>query len=358
MRKRLTTAVVAVGTLAVVGSSLADDRKLLEEARKYFQPLPKVAESKDNPVTPQKVKLGKMLYYEPRLSKSGLISCNTCHNLASYGVDNLPTSVGHRWQLGPRNAPTTLNAALHVAQFWDGRAKDVEEQAKGPILNPIEMAMDSPEEVVNRLKSIPEYVKLFKEAFPKSKDPLTYENVAKAIAAFERTLMTPSRFDKFLQGDLNALTKEEKKGLKTFIEVGCAGCHNGPALGGSMFTKFGIVEAYWEETRNYVTLHEPTMPMDVGKFAVTHKEEDLYVFKVPSLRNISRTYPYFHDGSIWNLEDAVQVMAKVQLGKELTQEQLKSIVAFLKALDGEIPKHALELPVLPPSSPNTPKPVR
>ncbi len=358
MRKRLTTAVVAVGTLAVVGSSLADDRKLLEEARKYFQPLPKVAESKDNPVTPQKVKLGKMLYYEPRLSKSGLISCNTCHNLASYGVDNLPTSVGHRWQLGPRNAPTTLNAALHVAQFWDGRAKDVEEQAKGPILNPIEMAMDSPEEVVNRLKSIPEYVKLFKEAFPKSKDPLTYENVAKAIAAFERTLMTPSRFDKFLQGDLNALTKEEKKGLKTFIEVGCAGCHNGPALGGSMFTKFGIVEAYWEETRNYVTLHEPTMPMDVGKFAVTHKEEDLYVFKVPSLRNISRTYPYFHDGSIWNLEDAVQVMAKVQLGKELTQEQLKSIVAFLKALDGEIPKYALELPVLPPSSPNTPKPVR
>ncbi len=358
MRKRLITAVVAAGTLAVVGSSFADDRKLLEEARKYFQPLPKVAESKENPVTPEKVKLGKMLYYEPRLSKSGLISCNTCHNLASYGVDNLPTSVGHRWQLGPRNAPTTLNAALHVAQFWDGRAKDVEEQAKGPILNPIEMAMDSPEEVVKRLKSIPEYVKLFKKAFPKDKDPLTYENVAKAIAAFERTLMTPSRFDKFLQGDLNALTKEEKKGLKTFIEVGCASCHNGPALGGTMFTKFGIVEAYWEETRNYVTLHEPTMPMDVGKFAVTHKEEDLYVFKVPSLRNISRTYPYFHDGSIWNLEDAVQVMAKVQLGKELTQEQLKSIVAFLKALDGEIPKHALELPVLPPSSPNTPKPVR
>ncbi|NPA41538.1 MAG: cytochrome-c peroxidase [Aquificae bacterium] len=358
MGKGLALMAVTVGSLVAVGISSADDKKLLEEARKYFKPLPKVAESKENPVTPEKVKLGKMLYYEPRLSKSGLISCNTCHNLATYGVDNLPTSVGHRWQIGPRNAPTTLNAALHVAQFWDGRAKDVEEQAKGPILNPIEMAMDSPEEVVKRLKSIPEYVKLFKKAFPKDKDPLTYENVAKAIAAFERTLMTPSRFDKFLQGDLNALTKEEKKGLKTFIEVGCASCHNGPALGGTMFTRFGIVEAYWEETRNYVTLDKPTMPMDVGKFAVTHKEEDLYVFKVPSLRNISRTYPYFHDGSVWNLEDAVQVMAKVQLGKKLTKEQVKSIVTFLKALDGEIPEDALKLPVLPPSTPNTPKPVR
>ncbi len=259
-------------------------------------------------------------------------------------MDNLPTSVGHRWQIGPRNAPTTLNAALHVAQFWDGRAKDVEEQAKGPILNPIEMAMDSPEEVVKRLSSIPEYVKLFKKAFPGQKDPLTYDNVAKAIAAFERTLMTPSRFDRFLKGDLNALTEEEKKGLKTFIEVGCVSCHNGPALGGTMFTRFGIVEAYWEATRDYVTIEKPTMPMDVGRFAVTHKE--------------SRTYPYFHDGSVWNLEDAVQVMAKVQLGKELSREQVRSIVAFLRSLDGEIPKHALELPVLPPSTTNTPRPVR
>ncbi len=358
MKKVAAVVAVAVGSVLLMGAGKAEDAKLLQEAKKYFKPLPKVADSRENPVTKTKVELGKMLYYEPRLSKSGLISCNTCHNLATYGVDNLPTSVGHRWAIGPRNAPTTLNAALHVAQFWDGRAKDVEEQAKGPILNPIEMAMDSPEEVVNRLESIPEYVKLFKKAFPKDRKPLNYENVAKAIAAFERTLMTPSRFDKFLQGDVNALTAKEKRGLKTFIEVGCASCHNGPALGGTMFTRFGIVEAYWEATRDYVTLEKPTMPMDVGKFAVTHKEEDLYVFKVPSLRNISRTYPYFHDGSVWNLEDAVQVMAKVQLGKELSKKQVSDIVAFLRALDGEIPKHALELPVLPPSTKNTEKPVR
>ncbi len=358
MKRLVAVVAVAVGGALLMGTGNPEDAKLLEEARKYFKPLPEVAQSKDNPVTPEKVRLGKMLYYEPRLSKSGLISCNTCHNLATYGVDNLPTSVGHRWQIGPRNAPTTLNAAIHVAQFWDGRAKDVEEQAKGPILNPIEMAMDSPEEVVKRLSSIPEYVELFKKAFPHEKNPLNYENVAKAIAAFERTLMTPSRFDKFLKGDVNALTKKEKKGLKTFIEVGCAGCHNGPAVGGRMFTRFGIVEAYWDATREYVTLEKPTMPMDVGKFAVTHREEDLYVFKVPSLRNVTRTYPYFHDGSVWNLEDAIQVMAKVQLGKELSKSQVESITAFLRTLEGEIPRYALELPVLPPSTNSTEKPVR
>ncbi len=356
MKKTVLTAVV--GGVLLMSAGRSEDVKLLEEARKYFKPLPEVAESKENPVTPEKVLLGKMLYYEPRLSKSGWISCNSCHNIATYGVDNLPTSIGHRWQLGPRNAPTTLNAALHVAQFWDGKAKDVEEQAKGPILNQIEMAMDSPEDVVKRIKSIPGYLDLFKKAFPKDKDPITYDNIAKAIAAFERTLLTPSRFDRFLKGDMNALSEEEKEGLKVFIEVGCVSCHDGVAVGGNKFARFGIVEAYWEATRDYVSLEKPTMPMDVGKFAVTHKKEDLYIFKVPSLRNITRTYPYFHDGSVWNLEDAVQVMAKVQLGKKLSQEQVDKIVAFLKALEGEIPKHALELPVLPPSAKGTPKPVR
>ena len=358
MSRKLALSLTVAGGFLLMSAGKGDDAKLLEEARRYFKPLPEVAESKENPVTPEKVELGKMLYYEPRLSKSGWISCNSCHNIATYGVDNLPTSIGHRWQLGPRNAPTTLNAALHTAQFWDGRAKDVEEQAKGPVLNPIEMAMDSPEAVVERLRSIPEYVELFKKAFPGEKDPLTYDNVARAIAAFERTLMTPSKFDEFLKGDVNALTRKEKEGLKLFMELGCASCHNGPAVGGNTFAKFGVVEAYWEATRDFVTLDKPTMPMDVGKFAVTHKKEDLYVFKVPSLRNISRTYPYFHDGSVWNLEDAVQVMAKVQLGKELTEDQVDKIVAFLKALDGEIPKHALELPVLPPSTSKTSRPVR
>jgi len=322
MSRKLALSMAVAGGFLLMSAGKADDAKLLEEARKYFEPLPEVAESKENPVTPEKVELGKMLYYEPRLSKSGWISCNSCHNIATYGVDNLPTSIGHR------------------------------------VLNPIEMAMDSPEAVVERLRSIPEYVELFKKAFPGEKDPLNYDNVARAIAAFERTLMTPSRFDKFLKGDVNALTRKEKEGLRIFMELGCASCHNGPAVGGNTFAKFGVVEAYWEATRDFVTLDKPTMPMDVGRFAVTHKKEDLYIFKVPSLRNISRTYPYFHDGSVWNLEDAVQVMAKVQLGKELTEDQVDKIVAFLKALDGEIPKHALELPVLPPSTPKTSRPIR
>ncbi|HIP43090.1 MAG TPA: cytochrome-c peroxidase [Aquifex aeolicus] len=341
--------------IAAAEKATKEDMELLKLAKQYFKPLPKVAENPENPITPEKVRLGKMLYYEPRLSKSGLISCNTCHNLARYGVDNLPTSIGHRWAIGPRNAPTVYNAAIHIAQFWDGRAKDVEEQALGPIVNPIEMA-NTEENVVKTLKSIPEYVELFKKAFPNDKEPLKYENIGKAIGAFERTLMTPSRFDEFLKGNTKALTEQEKRGLKTFIEVGCAGCHNGAGVGGHMFTKFGAITEYWKVTFPYVLKEKPTIKVDFGRFGVTKKEGDMFVFKVPSLRNIEHTYPYFHDGSVWSLEDAVRIMAKTQLGKELTDQQVKDIVAFLKALTGEIPKHALEVPVLPASTKNTPKP--
>lgn len=356
MRKKLLVlSVVGVGVATGLSAGEKVD-PLLAMARQYFQPLPKVVDNPQNPVTPEKVALGKMLYHDPRLSKSGLISCNTCHNLASYGVDNLPTSVGHGWAIGPRNAPTVYNAALQIAQFWDGRAKDLEEQAQGPILNPIEMAMPSKEFAVERIKSIPQYVELFKKAFPNEKDPVTYENIAKAIAAFERTLMTPSRFDRFLQGDTNALTQKEKEGLKLFVEVGCVACHNGPNLGGNMFMKFGQVTDYWKATRPYVLKDKPTIPVDVGRFAVTHKEEDMYVFKVPPLRNVEKTYPYFHDGSVWKLEDAVRIMAETQLGKKLTPQEVDKIVAFLKSLTGEIPKHALELPVLPASTDKTSKP--
>lgn len=341
----------------VAAKEKINDKELLKMARQYFKPLPKVAENPQNPVTPEKVKLGKMLYYDSRLSKSGLISCNTCHNLARYGVDNLPTSVGHRWAIGPRNAPTVYNAAIHIAQFWDGRAKDVEEQALGPIVNPIEMA-NTKENVVKTLKSIPEYVELFKKAFPNEKDPVKYENIGKAIGAFERTLMTPSRFDEFLKGNTKALTEQEKRGLKTFIEVGCAGCHNGAGVGGHMFAKFGMITEYWKVTYPYVLAGKPAIKVDFGRFGVTKNEADMFVFKVPSLRNIEHTYPYFHDGSVWKLEDAVRIMAKTQLGKELTDQQVKDIVAFLKALTGKIPKHALEVPVLPPSTDKTPRPVR
>ncbi len=326
-------------------------RKILEQAQTFFKPLPKIVDNPENKVTPEKVELGKMLYFDPRLSKSGFISCNSCHNLASYGVDNLPTSIGHKWQLGPRNAPTVLNAAIHSAQFWDGRAKDVEEQAKGPIVNPKEMASPSEMFVVERIKSIPEYVELFKKAFPDDKEPVNYDNIAKSIAAFERTLMTPSRFDRFLEGDINALTKEEQEGLKMFIEVGCIACHRGAGVGGDMFQKFGIVKPYFE-----VIKYKDKKKVDTGRYEITKNEADKYVFKVPSLRNVTRTAPYFHDGSVWELERAVEIMGEIQLGRKLNKDEINKIVAFLKSLEGEIPDEALKLPVLPPYTSGTSKP--
>ncbi len=306
----------------------SNDEALLEKAKTYFQPLPAVAENPDNPITPEKVALGKMLYFDVRLSKDNKISCNSCHNLEKFGVDNLPTSPGNDGKNGERNSPTTLNAALHIAQFWDGRAKDVEEQAGMPILNPIEMAIPSEEFLVKRLSGIEEYKEAFKKAFPDEENPLTFDNIRKAIAAFERTLITPSRFDKFLEGDLNALSEEEKKGLETFIDVGCITCHTGPLLGGNMFQKFGIHANYWEYTKSE--------KIDEGRYKVTNNEADKYVFKVPSLRNVEKTAPYFHDGSVQDLKEAVRIMAKVQLGKDLTDEQVNAIVQFLKSLTGEI----------------------
>lgn len=300
----------------------------------YFKPLPKRAENPANPFNPAKIELGKMLYFDPRLSRSGFISCNSCHNLSTGGVDNLPTSIGHKWQLGPRNAPTVFNSALHFSQFWDGRAKDVEEQAKGPILNPKEMA-STEELVLSKIKSIPEYVKLFKRAFPKDKNPVTYDNIAKAIASFERTLITPSRFDDFLRGNKKALSKDEKNGLELFVNKGCVSCHNGVAIGGGMFQRF-----------DYGT--------DEGRYEVTKNENDRKLFKVPSLRNIELTYPYFHDGSVWKLEDAVKIMGQKQLGIDLSETEIRYIVAFLKSLTGKNIK--IELPILPPSRPETPAP--
>lgn len=330
--------------------------QLQATAQALFRPLPELMLDPDRPFSDELVELGKLLYYDPRLSASGFISCNSCHNLATYGVDNLPTSLGHRWAVGPRNAPTVLNAALHVAQFWDGRAVDVEEQAQGPILNPIEMAMPSAEITIERIASMPGYVDAFAAAFPDAAEPLTYVNLADAIGAFERTLTTPDRFDDYLRGDAEALSSEELSGLQVFVNYGCAGCHGGAALGGTVFARFGVVEAYWEATRPFVTIDSPTMPMDVGRFAVTQDPADLYVFKTPSLRNITRTYPYFHDGSLWNLRDATQIMARVQLGREITELDLDALMAFYVTLEGEIPAHALQLPVLPASSITTPRP--
>ncbi len=309
--------------------SASEDSALLAQAQLFFQPLEaSVPENPDNPITPEKFQLGKMLYYEKALSKDHKISCNSCHDIARFGVDNLPTSPGNDGQNGERNSPTTLNAAFHIAQFWDGRAKDVEEQAGGPILNPIEMAMPSEAAVVKRLSNTPPYPQLFKEAFPDTDTPLTFTHIRQAIAAFERTLVTPTRFDEYLKGDIDALSKEEKEGLKTFIEVGCITCHKGKLLGGDMFQKFGVVKEYWTLTGS--------THIDSGRYKVTRNEADLFVFKVPSLRNIAKTAPYFHDGSVASLDQAVQIMAEAQLGRKLTEEQTTAIVAFLQSLTGEI----------------------
>lgn len=305
-----------------------------QDYSKYFKPLPAAALNPDNPSNEAKIELGRMLFFDPRLSKSGFISCNSCHNLVTGGVDNLSTSIGHKWQIGPRNAPTVYNASLHVAQFWDGRAKDVEEQAQGPITNPGEMAATEGM-ALDRVMSMPAYVALFMEAFKGEATPITYVNLAKAIGAFERTLLTPSRFDDYINGNASALTTEEKKGLDLFVAKGCIACHNGEAIGGRSFQKF-----------DYGT--------DMGRYEVTKNNADKKFFKVSSLRNVALTYPYFHDGKVWSLEEAVKIMGEKQMGVKLTDDEARSITVFLGSLS--MKKTSVEVPMLPPSTDRTSKP--
>ena len=337
---------VIVATVVLLAAPLAwaksDD--LRSQAAALFGTLPEEAPAPDyNPTTPEKVELGKKLFFEPRLSMTQTISCNSCHNLSMTGADNVPFSIGHEGARGGRNSPTVLNAAIHTAQFWDGRAETLEEQAAGPITNPVEMAMpadDHGQFVVDTISSIPGYQKEFREVFGR-RNPVSMENITHAIAAFERTLMTPGRFDRWLEGDDKALNRQEKRGLKTFIDVGCAGCHTGPALGGNAFFKMGLVEEYPNQD-------------DLGRYEVTGEEHDKMVFKVPSLRNVATTEPYFHDSSVWTLEEAVVAMGKYQLGREFSKKELNDMVAFLKALDGD--RLQMDLPLLPPSGPDTPRP--
>ncbi len=289
---------------------------------------------------PALVELGKKLYFDPRLSKSGFISCNSCHNLSMGGTDNIKTSIGHHWQEGPINAPTVLNSSLNLAQFWDGRAADLQAQAGGPIANPGEMGF-SHTLAVGMLQTIPGYVAEFKKAF--GSDQIDIDKVTKAIAAFEETLVTPnSRFDQWLKGNKRAISKDELAGYQLFKKTGCIACHNGPAVGGNSFQKMGQVEAY-----------KASSPAE-GRFAVTGKEADRFNFKVPTLRNVEMTYPYFHDGAANTLTEAVDTMARIQLGKRFTPEENAKVVAFLKTLTGDQP--AFRLPILPPSSDSTPRP--
>lgn len=341
---------MAAAALAVMvtaaGPASAQDSELREMATELFEPIPD-GPYKVNGITPtaEQIELGKMLWFEPRLSLGQNISCNTCHNLGTGGVDLAPVSLGHRWQRGARNSPTVLNAVFNTAQFWDGRAADLVEQAAGPIENPVEMASNEAH-VMTVLKSIPGYQPFFKAAFPKSKEPVTFDNVVKAIAAFEATLVTPNApFDRYLKGDDKALNAQQKRGLQTFVDAGCASCHNGVNLGGNSYQPFGLVERPgWSVLP----------PDDRGRFEVTRSEDDDYVFKVPTLRNIAITPPYFHSGAVRELDDAVAIMGTSQLGADLDEKEVQDIVAFLESLTGDQPQ--VTYPVLPPSTATTPLP--
>jgi cytochrome c peroxidase len=319
---------------------------LIETARSLFDPIPEQPPALPGlDATPERVELGRMLYFEPRLSESHAITCNSCHIVGLGGVDVQSTSIGHRWQRGGRNAPTVLNAVFNTAQFWDGRAQDLEEQAGGPLVNPIEMGTSEPH-VVEQLNGIPGYLEKFQKAFPEDPEPISFANVRDAIALFEATLITPNApFDRFLGGDPDALSAEQREGLQLFVDNGCAACHNGINVGGGMYAPFGVVEKPGAEF----------LPLDDhGRFMVTKTPSDEYVFKVPTLRNIALTPPYFHTGQSWDLRQAVAVMGASQLGIELTGDEVDKITAFLHALTGEQPE--VVYPVLPPSVAGTPRP--
>ena len=278
------------------------------------------------------------------MSASGVFSCNSCHNLATGGDDNLETSIGHGWQKGPRNSPTVLNAVFNIAQFWDGRADDLKAQAKGPVQAGVEMA-NTPVNVIATLKSMPQYVEWFEGAFPEEKDPVTFDNFAKAIEAYEATLITPAPFDAYLNGDEAALSADAKKGLSLFIDKGCASCHGGINVGGEGYYPFGLIEKPGADV----------LPAgDKGRFAVTNTVDDSYVFRAAPLRNIALTAPYFHSGKVWDLKEAVAVMGTAQLGEELKDDEVDLIVAFLNSLTGKVPE--VVYPVLPAETAATPKP--
>lgn len=337
--------VLALATTALGLPALADD--LRDTALATFKPLPSTVPAvAENPITPEKIDLGRALFFDPRLSASGVFSCASCHNLATGGDDNMETSIGHGWQKGPRNAPTALNAVLNEAQFWDGRAEDLKAQAKGPVQAGVEMA-NTPENVVVTLKSMPAYGDWFAAAFPGEADPVTFDNMARAIEAFEATLITPAPFDAWLNGDDAAMSEDAKAGLALFMDKGCSACHSGVNVGGHGYYPFGLVEKPGADV----------LPAgDKGRFKVTETASDEYVFRAAPLRNIALTAPYFHSGKVWDLPVAVEIMAESQLGEALKPEETAQLVAFLDSLTGTLP--AITVPVLPPETATTPRPTQ
>ncbi|QWF69908.1 cytochrome-c peroxidase [Methylomonas paludis] len=311
-----------------------------------LEPLPTTAPAPaDNPTTPEKVELGKLLYHDPRLSSSGTVACASCHNTSLGGEDNRPNSVGINGQTGGRSAPTVWNAAFNAVQFWDGRAASLEEQAAGPVTNPIEMGMKSWDDVVARLKTIKGYQVAFAKAFGDD-NAITKANATKAIAAYERTLITPnSAYDKFVAGNKAALTVQQQHGLEKIQALGCTGCHSGPAFNGpGGFQKFPVFSNGYFEAQYHIS-------KDLGRAEVTKNDNDKHLWKVPTLRNVAITAPYFHNGSVKTLDAAVKLMAKLQLNQDLSDADTADIVAFLNALTGEFPHQTLpSLPATPGST--------
>lgn len=331
--------------LLITVASTATANELREEALEIFKPLPSTVPAvKDNIITDAKIELGKALFFDPRMSASGVFSCNSCHNVGTGGDDNLETSIGHGWQKGPRNSPTVFNSVLNEAQFWDGRAADLAEQAKGPVQAGVEMA-NTPENLTATLMSMPQYQEWFAAAFEGEEDPVTFDNFAKAVEVFQATLITPAPFDAWLNGDDDAMTEQQLAGLQQFMDLGCSSCHSGVNVGGHGYYPFGLIEKPGAEI----------LPVgDKGRFEVTETIDDEYVFRSSPLRNIAITAPYFHSGKVWDLNVAVEIMAESQLGEEIAEETSDQIVAFLNSLTGVLPD--ITYPILPAETSTTPRP--
>ncbi len=327
---------------AVVTLAEAADTNLRAQASALFASLPRDLGTAENPVTPERVHLGRLLFFDPRVSADGAVSCARCHQPALYGTDALPTSIGAEHRTHPRHAQTVFNAAVQFVQHWRGDRTSVEDLSVKSLIAPLAYGNPSFASAMAKLKAIPGYAPLFAAAFPREEDPITPDNWGKAIGSYMRTLLTPAPFDAFLQGDDRALTTAAQIGLRTFIRTGCATCHNGVGVGGTMYQKFGLMEDYWRATGSPI--------VDKGRFDVTQDPADLHVFKVASLRNVAMTPPYFHDGSVATLPEAVRIMARVQLGRTLTAGEVTEIVAFLESLTGPSPADFVTAPILPPGA--------
>jgi cytochrome c peroxidase len=332
----------AVALLALTAQAKAAEAPLMEKVHQVFKPLPQNMATEEFPIDATRVALGRKLFFDPRLSLDGTVSCATCHRPALYGTDALPKSIGAEHRLNARNAPTVLNAALQFKAHWIGDRQNVEEQAIKSLTGHASFGNPDPATVIQKIKALSGYEEEFKQAFSNEPEPVKPENWGKAIGAYERTLVTPSPFDAFLKGNAKALSPQAQHGLKTFIDLGCASCHNGVGIGGSSFQKFGVFEDYWKQTGS--------QPIDEGRFTATKEPADKYVFKVPNLRNVAMTPPYFHDGSVATLPQAVRVMGKVQLGRELTDQEVHDLVDFLNSLTGKQPENFVTEPVLVPQA--------